>query len=220
MAKKNNTPKLRNFASPEKQWKWNLKLLKDRIYKYKKRTGRNVNLEDLAEFYGFNLQFDEGYWEDDIRRMWELRGEKFDYVAYYDYDDDEYFDGYSDNYDPSPVNVEEPVIDNLIRFIQDYTGGVNTNIKSKQQRRLDYRKSYLLDYIYEGIDKIGKQNFAMKAENLQEAEAICAQYMDESDGTVAGFLLPKLGKLIFGRDYTLGDLLRMERYEESNGSYA
>lgn len=219
MANKNNAPNLSKFNSPDKLWKYNLKLLKDRIYKFEKKTGMHVDLQDLADFYSFNLQYDEGYWMEDIDRMWQVRGEQFRRVAYYDYED-EYFDGYEDNHVSEPVNVEEPVIDNLIRFIQDYTGGVNTSIKSKQQRRLDYRKSYLLDYIYEGIDKIGKQNFAMKAENLQEAEAICSQYMDESDGTVAGFLLPKLGKLIFGRDYTLGDLLRMERYEESNGSYA
>lgn len=234
MAKKKKSPKKHqtrriltgntgenNRRSAEQEYKWQIKLLKDRIYKYEHRKGLGykVDVEALFEDQQIGV-FDEN----DIERIKAMRGR--DFFAKYAYDPNvpnDIFTDYYDNYDPEPVHIEDAVIDRLFEFVYTYQPNIGIKPSSNRYktlvRRIERRQDDLLTFLEDRINEVGKANVAMAAEDLQSAENLCVEYMVASDDGDAGRILMDISKLVFGRASTFTELKNREFYEEMNGRY-
>ena len=209
-----------NRRSAEQEYKWQIKLLKDRIYKYehKQAPGYKVDVEALFADQQIGV-FDEN----DIERIKQMRGRKF--FETYSYDpnvSDDIFTGY-DNHDPAPVHIEDAVIDRLFEFVYTYQPNIGIKPSSNRYktlvRRINRRQDDLLTLLEDRINEVGKANVAMAAEDLQSAENLCVEYMVASDDGDAGRILMDISKLVFGRASTFTELKNRESYEEMNGRY-
>ena len=210
-----------NRRSAEQEYKWQIKLLKDRIYKYehKQAPGYKVDVEAL-----FADQQIDVFDENDIERIKQMRGRKF--FETYSYDpnvSDDIFTDYYDNYDPEPVRIEDAVIDRLFEFVYTYQPNIGIKASSNRYktlvRRIARRQDDLLTFLEDRINEVGKANVAMAAEDLQSAENLCVEYMVASDDGDAGRILMDISKLVFGRASTFTELKNRESYEEMNGRY-
>lgn len=209
-----------NRRSAEQEYKYQIKLLKDRIYKYEHRKGLGYKVDVEALFADQQIGvFDEN----DIERIKAMRGR--DFFARYAYDPNvpDIFTDYYDNYDPEPVHIEDAVIDRLFEFVYTYQPDIGIKASSNRYktlvRRINRRQDDLLTYLEDRINEVGKANVAMAAEDLQSAENLCVEYMVASDDGDAGRILMSISKLVFGRASTFTDLINRESYEEMNGRY-
>lgn len=209
-----------NIRSAEQEYKYQIKLLKNRIYKYEheQAPGYKVDVESLFADQQIGI-FDE----EDIARIKAMRGRDFFKTYAYDPNASDIFTDYYDNYDPEPVHIEDAVIDRLFEFV--YTYQPNLRIKPSSNRyktlvrRINRRQDDLLTFLEDRINEVGKANVAMAAEDLQSAENLCVEYMVASDDGDAGRILMDISKLVFGRASTFTELKNRESYEEMNGRY-
>lgn len=208
--KRKKNPKQR---TPEQEFKWNVKLLKDRIYKFQKKHNLVVDIEALKEAYGFDFRYDEQYYQAYIDIMWDIRREEF-----YDF---AYETGPTTD---EPVPIEDAVIDRLFEFVMNYVPDLmlkeTSNRRKRLERRINRRRDELLTMLEDRINEVGKKNVALQAEQLQSAEELCVKFMFASDEGEAGMILMNISRLVFGRAATFGELVIQEDLNEYNGRFA
>lgn len=208
--KRKRNPK---YQSPEKEFKWNLKLLKDRIYKFQKKHNLVVDIDALKEAYDLDFRYDEQYYQEYIDRMWEIRGAIFNEFAYE-----------TGPTTGEPVPIEDAVIDRLFEFVLNYSPTIalreTSNRRKTLERRIARRRDELLTMLEDRINEVGKKNVALKAEQLQSAEELCVKFMFASDEGEAGMILMNISALVFGRAATFGELVMQEDLNEYNGRFA
>lgn len=208
--KRKKNPKQR---TPEQEFKYNLKLLKDRIYKFEKNHNLVVDIESLREALGLDFRFDEQYYQEYIDIMWNIRGEIFNEFAYE-----------TGPTTDEPVPIEDAVIDRLFEFVLNYSPSIGlkqgTNRRKTLERRIARRRDELLTMLEDRINEVGKKNVALQAEQLQSAEELCVRFMFASDEGEAGMILMNISRLVFGRAATFGELVMQEDLNEYNGRFA
>lgn len=207
----NKNPKQR---TPEQEFKYNLKLLKNRIYKFKKKHNLLVDIEALKEAFDLDFRFDVGYYQEYIDIMWNIRGEVI-------------FNEFAYEIGPTtdePVPIEDAVIDRLFEFVLNYAPSITlkevTNRRKTLGRRIARRRDELLTMLEDRINEVGKKNVALQAEQLQSAEELCVKFMFASDEGEAGMILMNISNLVFGRAATFGELVMQEDLNEYNGRFA
>lgn len=120
MAKRDNAPKKRKsnkqLRSNEQEWRYQLKLLYDRIRKFEHRYVLKVDIEAMLEDYGLTE-----YDEDLIGDIRDLRKEKYSRYAYdpnVPLDEEEYYGETSSD----PVHISYVEIEAIYELLRSYEG--------------------------------------------------------------------------------------------------
>lgn len=199
MAKRDNAPKKRKtnkqLRSNEQEWKYQLKLLHDRIRKFEKRYGLKVDIQALLEDYGLT-EFDD----EDIQRLKEIRKWQYNKYAYDpnvpSEDEIEYYGETS--YDP--VHISDVELNNIYAMLDDYAG-------NPMAIRL---KGYLDAQINkDGRDEVAIR-IAVRYEDCKEVVKTSMKYRPTSDR--ASYWLMQFKEIITGNGLSMDENIEASDY--------
>lgn len=198
MAKRDNAPKKRKtknqLRSNGREWKYQLKLLHDRIRKFEHKYGLKVDIKAMLEDYGLT-EYDEDL-IDDIRGLRKKKYVKYAYDPNVPSDEEEYYGETSSD----PVHISYVEIEAIFELLRSYEGNPMAT------RLMGYLNAQINS---DGFDEVARR-ISKRYEDCAEVVKISMKYKPTSSR--ASYWLMQFKEIITGNGLSMDENIEASDY--------